>query len=392
MKKKMKKAFTLVELLVVIAILAVLSTVAIVGYNSFTEKAQRSADEQAVVQMNRVLDANEALEGKPENIIEVAQWLSAAGINSEKGITPLMKNHYFYWFKTANEIVYVDESNGGFELIYPKEVEGFPASKTTDIQPLAAAIDAVLGTPVVEETTAVVDGSVTTTTLPAEVTDFNSLMSWLSNDTDKGLKCTVNGAQKHGIVFPSGEVKLTEDIILDTTNITNTGNTLVFNIVEDTTIDLNGHKIVQYGSGLSLSLFSVRAGATLNIIDSSSEQTGAIYASYTAFQIDTGATVNLYGGTIDVTDDAHRGGNATSGDLAYGCELVFLWGGTFNMYGGKLDADVEQEFNTAIGTQYLVNSSACYLYAGEIIGDVQVTNVPTFFNYGAKITGEIIAE
>ncbi len=42
MKKRLKKAFTLVELLVVIAILAVLSSVAIVGYNSFTEKAKDS--------------------------------------------------------------------------------------------------------------------------------------------------------------------------------------------------------------------------------------------------------------------------------------------------------------------------------------------------------------
>lgn len=42
MKKRLKKAFTLVELLVVIAILAILSSVAIVGYNSFTEKAKDS--------------------------------------------------------------------------------------------------------------------------------------------------------------------------------------------------------------------------------------------------------------------------------------------------------------------------------------------------------------
>ena len=59
MKKKMKKAFTLVELLVVIAILAILSTVAVVGYNSFTEKARKSADEQAVAQMNTALMAQD---------------------------------------------------------------------------------------------------------------------------------------------------------------------------------------------------------------------------------------------------------------------------------------------------------------------------------------------
>ena len=46
MKKKIKKAFTLVELLVVIAILAILATVSIIGYNSFINKAKMSADEQ----------------------------------------------------------------------------------------------------------------------------------------------------------------------------------------------------------------------------------------------------------------------------------------------------------------------------------------------------------
>ena len=64
MKKKMKKAFTLVELLVVIAILAILSTVAIVGYNSFTEKAKISNDQSLVRQLNTVYKLMKLLMGK----------------------------------------------------------------------------------------------------------------------------------------------------------------------------------------------------------------------------------------------------------------------------------------------------------------------------------------
>ena len=43
MKKNTKKGFTLVELLVVIAILAILSSVAVVGYTAFVKKADDQA-------------------------------------------------------------------------------------------------------------------------------------------------------------------------------------------------------------------------------------------------------------------------------------------------------------------------------------------------------------
>ncbi len=87
MKKRIKKAFTLVELLVVIAILAVLSTVAIVGYNSFTEKAEISSDQQTVTQMNTVIDAVLA---------------SGDDLNSgEDAYAAIMENGYDGNFKTA---------------------------------------------------------------------------------------------------------------------------------------------------------------------------------------------------------------------------------------------------------------------------------------------------
>ena len=60
MKKQQKKAFTLVELLVVIAILAILSTVAVVGYTSFIKKSAVSNDENLAEQLNRYLDALKA--------------------------------------------------------------------------------------------------------------------------------------------------------------------------------------------------------------------------------------------------------------------------------------------------------------------------------------------
>ena len=70
MKKKIKKAFTLVELLVVIAILAILATVSIVGYNSFTKKAKVSNDTVLVKQMNDVLIASQQTDGNNNTMTE----------------------------------------------------------------------------------------------------------------------------------------------------------------------------------------------------------------------------------------------------------------------------------------------------------------------------------
>ena len=97
MKKKIKKAFTLVELLVVIAILAILATVSIVGYNSFTNKAKISVDQQAVAQMNTVLQADEVLNGVPESIDKVADLLIENGY-SDKFQTYYSK-HTIGWLK-----------------------------------------------------------------------------------------------------------------------------------------------------------------------------------------------------------------------------------------------------------------------------------------------------
>lgn len=54
---KCKRGFTLVELLVTISLLAVLTTVSIVGYMSFIERAAVSNDENLVAQLNSFKDA-----------------------------------------------------------------------------------------------------------------------------------------------------------------------------------------------------------------------------------------------------------------------------------------------------------------------------------------------
>lgn len=66
--KKTKKGFTLVELLVVIAILAVLTTVAIVGYSAYVNKAKETKAQSEVQQLTRYISAEFADDNKWNNL------------------------------------------------------------------------------------------------------------------------------------------------------------------------------------------------------------------------------------------------------------------------------------------------------------------------------------
>ena len=113
--KNSKKGFTLVELLVVIAILAILATVAVVGYTSFIEKANISADQQAVTQMNNALKAENIVD-KFENIYEVQAFLLTCDLDID-GYRPLRKDTFFFWDKSENTIVYTDKN---YKVTYPE--------------------------------------------------------------------------------------------------------------------------------------------------------------------------------------------------------------------------------------------------------------------------------
>ena len=222
---------------------------------------------------------------------------------------------------------------------------------------------------------AVLQGSVV---IPASCTTFESALGYLNSlSGHQSITCTVNGVTGKTGVAISDNIKLSEDVVIDINNGTST---LVLHIVGDVTIDLNGHSITQYGqTGQSLPLFVVGAGSTLNIIDSSANKTGGIYASYTAAQISTGGTLNLYSGTIGVTPEEHRRADD-------GIESLFVYGGTFNMYGGKVDATEE---SWAIGNSYaaMASTATVNLYGGEIIGWADLTNITTYNNCGVSITG-----
>ena len=117
MRKKIKKAFTLVELLVVIAILAILATVSIVGYNSFTKKAQVSNDTVLVKQMNDVLIASQQTDDKNNTMTEALEDVFGAGYDVEK-LTPTTTNYNIVWDSENDQMVLLDDKK---EVVFPTE-------------------------------------------------------------------------------------------------------------------------------------------------------------------------------------------------------------------------------------------------------------------------------
>jgi len=376
MKKRIKKGFTLVELLVVIAILAILSTVAIVGYNSFTEKAKESADISAVKQMNTALAAET---DDPDNIIEAVKVLNDAGFNTEKGLTPVYKNHNFYWYKVTNEVVYVNEEDGGFELVYP-EIDGFPSSITSDLLPLNVGVKVVLDAPKVEGATNATINSTSSEQLPDDINDFNSLITWIGDGTDVKVKSTIDGSPTLGIELSGGDIKLTENTVVDVNN----GDTMRFHITGEVTLDLNGYTITQQCGANALSgyaLFCVRDGGVLNIIDSSENKNGAIEAPLLAVQVNSGGVVNMYDGTIRAAEE--RTARDIQDDYIW---CVGMYGGTFNMYGGTIDARCDDVSNDYAFNGWGISTSICNLYAGNVIGLINDVYTGTVNHFGATIT------
>ena len=116
MKRSNKKGFTIVELVIVIAIIAILAAVLIPTFASLIQKANTSADIQAVRQMNTALAMLDATD-KPENINDAIRALAEVKISLEN-YKPLVSEMQFYWVKDINRVVYANEA---FEVSYPDE-------------------------------------------------------------------------------------------------------------------------------------------------------------------------------------------------------------------------------------------------------------------------------
>ena len=106
--RKLKKGFTLVELVVVIAIIAILSTVSVVGYLGFTKKANVSGDKALVSQLNTILKADQATNGKAETPTEAIEAVKESGYLVEK-LAAKTSKYKIVWNQKDNEFALLDE-------------------------------------------------------------------------------------------------------------------------------------------------------------------------------------------------------------------------------------------------------------------------------------------
>ena len=95
--------------------LVILAAVLIPTFAGIINKANQSADMQAVRQMNTLLAMEDV--NKPQSISEAKTILLASDIDMQD-YKPLAKNMYFYWVKSLNRVLYVNADN---TVKYPEE-------------------------------------------------------------------------------------------------------------------------------------------------------------------------------------------------------------------------------------------------------------------------------
>ena len=130
MRNTNKKGFTIVELVVVVAVIAILAAVLIPTFSGVIAKANLSADQSAVRNINMILAA---AEDKPETTTDVEELLAANNYNV-KGYTPLSSNHSFVWDKETNQVLLYSHTEG--KVVFP---EGYKGTKWEVLTSTAAA-------------------------------------------------------------------------------------------------------------------------------------------------------------------------------------------------------------------------------------------------------------
>ena len=229
-----KKGFTIVELVIVIAVIAILAAVLIPTFAGIIKKANLSADQQAVRQMNVALAAEFATE-TPEDLKQVVDVLDSEGYNVGS-LTPLTKNHTFYWCEGTKIIVLVEGEN---TVVYPTDAS-FDVAKAHNLSDGASFINV----------------KATTSEAAAEA---------LANGSDLTLEADV--------------------VLVDTVDING-----------DVTVDLNGHVLDASDNGGRL--FNIKDGATLTINAEGATIKCGAYGLFNIDPTVANATIVVNGGTF----------------------------------------------------------------------------------------------
>lgn len=107
--KENKKSSKVLITAVVSAAVVILSVTAVGAYFGLSEASNRNADEQAVVQMNKMLETYEVISGKITSVEIVKDIFEKNGLNSTK---PFFDKNTFYWTRSEARILIWEEDKG----------------------------------------------------------------------------------------------------------------------------------------------------------------------------------------------------------------------------------------------------------------------------------------
>ena len=378
MKNTKKKGFTIVELVIVIAVIAILAAVLIPTFAGIVKKANLSADQQAVAQMNTVLTGTECA-----TIEDAAKVLAENGYNDE--LIPTSKYHSFYWYKTYNKVVLVNEKDGAWTLVAPtndsKLSETFANDKDTGVfynLMHAHATTEIAGTNVADINTALKDSqNIKVTAAPEKFTLENTSADQKLDGRQVGFVVpkdavttidlggnTVEAASDVVAIAVEGEARITNGTVSTRSLYVAPGATLI--IEDNVTVIANaadgGAAIRNYGTVIiNGGVFKAEGGdmgedvikepACVHNFGTMTINGGTFTANSSCYAVVNNGTLTINEGT---TITATRGCIAIEGGIAV------INGGTFTVLG--------QEVNEAYVVYFAgANMSTCTINGGTFV-------------------------
>ena len=358
-----KKGFTIVELVIVIAVVAILAAVLIPTFSNLVKKANISADQQAVVQMNKLLTIDEVADPQPTTADGVVEVLIKNGYADD--LTTYYSNYQLAWIKESNVIVLVE--NGA--VVYPEKYKG--ATEFEELKPMIKDHTSLMG-----EISSSTEGK---TIFLSE--NINEMIRVASPDVNVSINMngnTITNNSNNAVAVLDGIVELKNGTIKsggsDYHAVATTGSSTVtldnVNIIgqndpsklmlavktysSDTTINIKNSVMTLINCGG----VAAESGGTINlenVIISRSGDAGLEFIE-TAIAVSGNGTVNVNGGKYSGVDN---------------CLYVYSSGGTINVTDGEFIGETVITFTLDKNT-YPDAVSEMYISGGKFDGLINV--------------------
>lgn len=263
--KRSKKGFTITELIIVIVVIAILAAVLIPTFASLINKANMSADEQVVRQMNTILAA-EGVTDKPSNVADAKAILTENGISD---FDPTFANNTYYWVGSENRVLLwteeeVDEGEEPVGAVsYPKEsVKKYKDLTEPSVDWSDLSLDYEFSMVEPEEGQTVEEAFLSA--VDASGTDADVFLA-LPKNTTLNLTAEQNRALSHALESDAGVGK---HIDLDMNGSTiNVVDTYGIDIPSNAALELSNGTFNHKNAAYDDSTFQVEAGASLVLRD-----------------------------------------------------------------------------------------------------------------------------